>query len=327
MVEKALNEGAKYLVRKAGMEEAVKRKYDQLENRAMQGKLSQGQISKREYNEYKQGKAQEQAEIRRAKATEEHEQWMEDHHQKQQLTIESAYLETEEVTTLEFTSDAEKQLYAEVLFVQSNFDEAYILFNELAEDGNPRAMFHLGEYYRTDAITGSKDTAKALTYHKKGYELGDILCTYGYARILLSENDKSAEGMLLEIFDHLLEIAKDGNPVVQNIVGACYEHGYGTNIDAKSAFHFYNLSAKQGYSWAQNNVATCYLRCIGVEQDVELARKYTELASGQGFVPGLFNAGLFAELDEKYKQAIYWYSKAGEKGYAPAIAQLKQMRG
>jgi len=218
----------------------------------------------------------------------------------------------------------EELRHAESLFIKSKFDEARILFSELAKRGNVRAMFYLGEYGRTDAITG-RTRKRSESYHKKGHKLGDILCTYGLARTLLSKGNESAEKMLSDVFDQLLAIANEGNPVVQNIVGACYESGYGTAVNTQLAFHYYNLSAEHGFSWAQNNVANCYLHGTGVTPDTSQAQKYTKLSASQGFIPAFFNMGLFSLHEDKYHAAVYWYKRAAENGYASAIQQLESL--
>jgi TPR repeat protein len=225
----------------------------------------------------------------------------------------------------------EKLREAESLFIKSNFDEAKVIFQELAESGNPRAMFFLGEYHRTDAISGTVDTETAWAYHKTGHELGDILCTYGFARMLLDENEQQGMELLRGIFSELLNLTRNGDVIMQNIVGTCYQYGYGVPKNGETAFEYYekaaNTNSSYGYAWAENNVALCFLHGIGVVQDVGLAELNTLFAADQEFIPAMFNMGAFAEKLGDLTEAKTWYKKAADKGYALAIAQLKKLGG
>ncbi|WEI17534.1 hypothetical protein PY247_13910 [Acinetobacter proteolyticus] len=55
-------------------------------------------------------------------------------------------------------------------------------------------------------------------------------------------------------FPILLELAKQGNPVAQNDVGASYQYGFNGETDEEKAIHWYTLAAKQNHAPSIHNL-------------------------------------------------------------------------
>ena len=78
-----------------------------------------------------------------------------------------------------------------------------------------------------------------------------------------------------------------------DMLGFCYENGYGVGEDLERAVHCYRLSAEKGSANGQYLLGQCYALGKGVEQDLE--------------------------------QADYWYRKAAEQGNEDAQEALERL--
>lgn len=115
-------------------------------------------------------------------------------------------------------------------------------WEEMAEQGDTKAMLLLAKYYEYDAGYRSELKPERAIYWLK----------------------KSAEG---------------GNTLAQVSLGVHYELGTVVNTDHDAAFRLYALAAEQGDAWGEYYIGHCYERGIGVEVDIEEAiRWYTESA-------------------------------------------------
>jgi uncharacterized protein len=75
-----------------------------------------------------------------------------------------------------------------------------------------------------------------------------------------------------------------------NMVGRCYENGWGAPDDLVAAAHWYRRSAEAGYDWGEYNYANL-------------------LFDGQG-------------VDPDQAEAVVWYRRASERGHARAMNLL-----
>lgn len=68
-------------------------------------------------------------------------------------------------------------------------------------------------------------------------------------------------------FDQLVQLASEGDPVAQNIVGLRYARGEGVRLDEREAARWFTKSAAQGYVPAQSKLGSIYYSGRGVPQD------------------------------------------------------------
>lgn len=94
----------------------------------------------------------------------------------------------------------------------------------------------------------------------------------------------------------------------------CYEEG-----DYKSAFDKYLELAELGYSNCQAFIGGLYYSGKGVEQDLRKARVWLEKAVIDNDSRTQFLLGKICAQEGNYTNALTWYEKASEQGYAPAI--------
>lgn len=112
--------------------------------------------------------------------------------------------------------------------------------------------------------------------------------------------------------------ALKGDSYAQFMLGWMADRGQGINgRDARSAAHWFQLSAKGGFPRAMSNLANLYQSGAGVPKDIPLALAlYTKAANlGEVFaqtrLAGFHYVGDFVKQD--YKQSFRWYSKAAQQ--------------
>lgn len=126
---------------------------------------------------------------------------------------------------------------------RKDYDTAFPLFKELAEEGDASAQFYLGMCYEyAQGVTQNYYTA----------------------------------------FDWYLCSAEQGNSYGEYGVGLCYRLGRGVLSDYTQMIYWLSLSAEQGNAYGLLNLGYCYHKGIGVDQDLEEARRLYELADEAG---------------------------------------------
>jgi len=80
-----------------------------------------------------------------------------------------------------------------------------------------------------------------------------------------------------------------------NMLGRCYEHGWGVDIDLDKAFSYYVNASTQGDIWALFNLADCYRKGVGCNIDVGRAAECYAQAAAKNHVKALNMLGLCYE--------------------------------
>ena len=80
-----------------------------------------------------------------------------------------------------------------------------------------------------------------------------------------------------------------------NMVGRCYDLGWGTRIDKARAAECYRVSAERGLDWAMYNYATLLTLGEGVAEDKAAALDWLERAARLGNAKAINFVGSFAE--------------------------------
>lgn len=212
-------------------------------------------------------------------------------------------------------------LQAEKLFLLCMFDEAFNMFYKLAEDGNGRAMYFLGEYYLNQYGSVVQNNEEARKWFIKGREVGDALATLNLA-YLLTEGDIERENIYTEVFELVLKLAENDDVIAQNELAELYAKGYGIPKSYEEAFFWFEKAAQNGHFSAMTELAECYFDGKYVEEDQQEAIKWICNSAEQGydkaqcFLGALYMSG--EGIDEDYAEAIKWFRKAAEQGNATA---------
>jgi uncharacterized protein len=115
--------------------------------------------------------------------------------------------------------------------------------------------------------------------------------------------------------------ARQGSSEAEVSLAFLYVMGLGVEKNASQAVHWYRLAAEQGNPDGEFNMGVSYLSGQGVEQDQTLARKWlsSALAHGEGGrAANLMGTSYEVGPERDYAEALGWYSKAAEMGYAEA---------
>ena len=203
---------------------------------------------------------------------------------------------------------------AEQLFLNYKLDEAFELFKKLAENGNGRAMYFLGEFYVQPYGKIKKDNEKGKEWRIKGKEAGDVLAALNVAYSLPKDSDERNR-ICFELFKDILKLAEAGDIFAQNELADMYLYGYGIEEDEEEGVKWLKKSAEAGYWRSMSKLANCYSDGIGVPQDklkaIDLYKRVYELGLGNA----ANKIGFIYSDQENYEEAVKWYRRGFEKGY------------
>lgn len=113
---------------------------------------------------------------------------------------------------------------AEKLFLEYKLEDAFREFQKLAESGNGRAMYFLGEYYFWGYKPVEKDVKAAEGWRRKGMEAGDVLAKLNFA-VSLPEVDPNRSKYFHEIWDTVVQMAELGDVFAQDEAANVYQWG------------------------------------------------------------------------------------------------------
>ena len=211
---------------------------------------------------------------------------------------------------------------AEQAYLQCRFQEAFDMFKLLAENGNGRAMYFMGIFYRNGyGNVVEIDTEKGNMWAKKGMEAGDPLCAWRVAYTLPIDSEERKD-VFNSVLKKIVQLADAGDPFAQCELGANYDHGIDLTEDDVKAFEWMEKSAVQGYRIAQYNLGLDYEVGTGVTQDYEEALMWYRKAADQGYPHAQYRLGSMYQnakgVTQSYEKALKWYQKAAEQGDADA---------
>ena len=155
---------------------------------------------------------------------------------------------------------------------------------------------------------------------------GDAACWVEAAAVCgIAEAQVRLGRMLLEAKDDraafacFLSAAKGGDIDATNMVGRCYENGWGTARDFARAAQHYRVAAEAGLAWAQYNLGHLLLGGNGVARDRADAFHWYSRAAAQGHERAM---NLVARCHEEgwgcprdLAAAREWYRRSAEAGY------------
>jgi hypothetical protein len=113
--------------------------------------------------------------------------------------------------------------------------------------------------------------------------------------------------------------AESGNIDAHNMLGRCYENGWGVLRDFDAAGRHYAIAASAGDAWAQYNLGHLFLNGLGVPRDVDEAFAWYTRSAQQGHVRAMslvgrcYEEGWGVEADATLARA--WYRRSADGGY------------
>lgn len=176
---------------------------------------------------------------------------------------------------------------------EQNFEQAYQIFQEEAQKGNPLALYNLGTMHK-NKLGLPYDEDHANSYYKQSF---DSFCK-------------------LETEYH--------EPYLQFKIGRMYESGIGTDPNTEKAVEMYQLGANQGYGMSLYSLASCYYYGKGVEKNYEKAfdlfsesckptqgkaHKYADYEVARMYEKGLGTKQNLIKANEHYEIALESFLK------------------
>jgi TPR repeat protein len=112
--------------------------------------------------------------------------------------------------------------------------------------------------------------------------------------------------------------AAQHHPMALNMVGRCYDLGWGTPIRKDRAVHCFRIAAERGLDWAMYNYATLLALGEGVPEDKAEALRWLERAADLGNAKAINFVGSFHEdgwvVARDMAKAAAFYARAAHGG-------------
>ena len=233
------------------------------------------------------------------------------------------------------------------LYLNYKLDEAFKIFNALANAGAARAMYFMGMLYDNEYSSIIRDVEISKEWYVKGKKAGDILSAL-HTTYCLPKGSVERTESFNNLFNDILSLSNNGDIFAKYELALLYEYGYGCNKDESKellllqesansgywkamnklgeifykshkyhdAFKYFKASSELGFGHAQNNLGTCYYDGNGVEQDYTEAIKWYQKSAEQGYHWGQYNLGERYYngdgVEQDYKEAMAWFEKSAQ---------------
>ena len=230
----------------------------------------------------------------------------------------------------DWNPDEQMQLDAAVsLFIHDQVTDAYPLFKKLATQGNRRAMYFMGEYYRFGWAGLPVNKKLGFHYHHLGAEKGEPLCQLNLAY----EEGANKEQILQEIIPKILQLAQAGDIIAEDELGDAFcgnvsslaaKYGGVVQVDEKAEF-WRKKSAENSYWRAARALAAAYRDGSRVNQDAGKAIAYYEKVyelHREHAGDAANGIGLIYSGQKNYVKKVEWYKKSAEEGYDWGMSNL-----
>lgn len=112
--------------------------------------------------------------------------------------------------------------------------------------------------------------------------------------------------------------AQAGEREGMNMLGRCFENGWGLPVDYAEAVRWFRGSAEAGFDWGQYNLANMYLRGDGIGEDRAEALRWYHAAAAQGHAKSINMVARFHEegwvVPRDPERAAMLYAASAERG-------------
>ena len=162
---------------------------------------------------------------------------------------------------------------------------------------------------------------------KLDFDVNDII-SFGdkdEARTYLEKHYKfDAFANETEFLECLKGFAKQGDPIMQNLLGVCLCAGYGCEENPRKAIQWWTKAAEQGEVCSQRCLGGCYYTGdLGIGKNYKKAVYWLEKAAHQNDNESQMMLGECYRMgqgcDNNLKTATFWYTKAAEMGNSEAM--------
>jgi TPR repeat protein len=159
-------------------------------------------------------------------------------------------------------------------------------------------------------LSGSPEERAALI--REGAEAGVAEAQAVYGQMLLDSGEARSG------FAWFNKAAAQGHLMALNMVGRCYDLGWGTPVNKVRAAECFRIAAERGLDWGMYNYATALTLGDGVAEDKPAALAWFEKAAALGNAKAVNYIGSFHEdgwvVERDMAKAAEFYAQAAEGG-------------
>ncbi len=207
--------------------------------------------------------------------------------------------------------------------VEKDINKSTIWLRRAADQGYPAAQSELGvSYERGESV--EKDLKEAIRLYRLAADQGYPAAQYNLGNIHYF--GRGVETDFKESAIWYKKAAEQGYPAAQYNLGNAYYSGKGVEKDLKESIVWLRRAAELGHVAAQNDLGASHEKGDGVEKDLKEALKWYRLAAERGYPAAQFNVGNIHHsgrgVEKDLKEGVAWYRKAAEQGFAPAQTSL-----
>ncbi|MDG2535528.1 tetratricopeptide repeat protein [Sphingomonas sp. HITSZ_GF] len=179
-------------------------------------------------------------------------------------------------------------------------------------------------------LSGSPEERAALLREAAEAGLAEAQAVYG--QMLLDAQNPG------EAFGWFWKAARQGHPMALNMLGRCYDLGWGTRIDKVRAAECFRVAAEAGLDWGMYNYGSALALGAGLTRDKAAALGWFQKAAAMGHAKSRNFLGSFYEdgelLARDMDAAAACYAQAAEGGdfrgmfnHARMLAQAGDIEG
>lgn len=207
---------------------------------------------------------------------------------------------------------------AEELFIHDKVIEALPHFQALAEKGEGRAFYFLGEYYRHGWAGLAADEDLASRYYKEGRKKKDPLCCLALA-FGFPAGSKKREEKIWQVLPDVTVLGEAGDIIAMDSLGKAYKALGGEDM----AWLWIERAAKCSYWMA-------ILRQAALTDDcprtfAQIYEKAYELQGDHAEIIACELGNYYSIHRSNDSLAASWYKKSIAKGYVPAMLGLADL--
>jgi len=247
----------------------------------------------------------------------------------------------------------EKDYYKASKLIKEGLDDLF----RLAEEGNTRAQWTLGQYFM-DGYCLPKDLDEAEFWLEKSAKANDSYGQFLYGtffmkgsspdytsalywitkaneqkeyasyRILahLYQQGLGTEQDLQKAFELYLIGATLGDEIAMKQVAYCYDFGKGVKVNHSESFKWFKKLADLGDADAQNEIGVMYYTGRGVTQDSNEAFKWCMKSAKSGCSSAEVNIGYYyfygIVVEKDLTEAFKWFQKSAQHGCSEGCRAL-----
>lgn len=227
-------------------------------------------------------------------------------------------------------SEGEK-LFASAMdaYYETKLPEALKLFQQAAAKGHAEAHTFFGRMHYAGEGT-KQNYPLAITTYRKAISLGDSKANLllGYAYLMgngIAKDENQAQSLFKKAIPEVTKAADLGNPFWCWRLSTCYADGEGVDVDEEIELEYLKKASETNFGRAQFWLA----RKLYYERNYPDAMLWYRKASEHGFAAAKYEIGMMyyagSGVKEDNELAFDWFSQAADAGEIQSLGSLGDM--